>query len=178
MEKTAAILLRKTPWSETSLIVHWLTERFASVRTVARGARKPGSALAGKLDLFFRAEITFSQSKKGDLHALGEVSLQSAFDAAQAGYAGMYLAAYFAELCGMAAPAMHPAPEIFDLLRRGLDYLQKGPANRRALEHFESELCRALGVHDHSGNVTNLEALSSLCGGIPRSRAAALRFLP
>lgn len=179
MEKTAAILLRKTPWSETSLIVHWLTDRFGSVRTVARGARKPGSAFAGKLDIFFRADISFSLNRKGgDLHALGEVSLVSAFDAGKAGYGGLYLAAYFSELCGMAAPAMHPAPEIFDLLGRGIGYLGKGTANRRALDHFETELCRVLGVHDASGNVTTLEALASLCGGIPRSRATALRFLP
>ena len=36
-----AILLRKMPWSETSLIVTWLTERFGTARTVARGARRP-----------------------------------------------------------------------------------------------------------------------------------------
>ena len=47
MEQTPAILLRKTPWSETSLIAVWLTERFGAVRTVARGARKPKSAFRG-----------------------------------------------------------------------------------------------------------------------------------
>jgi DNA repair protein RecO (recombination protein O) len=144
---------------------------------VARGARKPGNAFAGKLDLFFRAEISFTLSRRGDLHTLREAAVISAFDVGRAGSAGFYLAAYFAELSGQAAPSMHPAPEVFDLLRRALTYLQQTAANEKALEHFERELCRILGVHDTAGGVTSQQGLASLGGGIPRSRAAALSFL-
>jgi hypothetical protein len=77
----------------------------------------------------------------------------------------------------MAAPSMQPAHEIFDLLRRGLNFVQQSPASLRALNHFEVELCRILGVHDTRGNVAAIDALASLCGVIPASRAAALRFL-
>lgn len=177
METTPAILLRKTPWSETSLIVTWLTENFGAIRTMARAARKPGSAFAGKLDVFYRMDISFALSRRGDLHALREVEVLSVFQAGSAGSAGFYLAAYFAELSGMVAPAMAPAPEIFDLLRRGIEYLQRTPATEKALEHFEKELCRILGVHDDSGKMTPVEALASLCGGVPRSRQAAWSFL-
>lgn len=175
-ESTPAILLRKTPWSETSLIVTWLTSDFGMTRTIARGARGPRSVFAGKLDLFFCADIAFAHSRKGDLHALREVSIISAFDASKSGYAGFHLAAYFAELAGSAAPAMHPAPDIYDLLRRALEYLQKSPASEKALDHFERELCRILGVHDVSGKVTASDALHSLQGKAPKSRAAALKF--
>ena len=177
MEATPAILLRKMPWSETSLIVTWLTERFGTARTVARGARRPKSEFAGMLDLFYVADIVFSFSRKGDLHTLREVSVQSVFNVSDAGNAGYYLAAYFGELAGMAAPSMQPAREIFDLLRRGLNFVQQSPASLRALNHFEVELCRILGVHDARGNVAAIDALASLCGIIPASRAAALRFL-
>lgn len=177
MEQTPAILLRKTPWSETSLIITWLTERFGTVRTVARGARKPGSAFAGKLDAFFLANISFSLSRTGTLHALREAEVVTVFDASRAGSAGFYLASYFAELSGLAAPAMHPAPEVFDLLDRGITYLQRTPASEKALAHFEREMCRILGVHDAAGTVSPAQALISLCGTLPRSRAAALSFL-
>ncbi|MEI6338054.1 MAG: DNA repair protein RecO [Verrucomicrobiota bacterium] len=177
MEQTPAILLRKTPWSETSLIITWLTEQFGAVRTVARGARKPGSSFAGKLDLFFRADISFSLSRRGDLHTLREAGVVSAFDVSRAGSAGFYLAAYFAELSGQAVPSMHPAAEIFDLLDRAIRYLQREPASEKALNYFEREMCRILGVYDAAGVVTSLQGLASLCGGIPRSRAAALSFL-
>lgn len=177
MDHTQAILLRKTAWSETSLIVTWLTGSHGTLRTVARGAKGPKSSFAGRLDLFFQTEICVSFSRQGDLHALREVHVVAPFDAARAGNAGFHLAAYFSELAGMAAPAMHPAPEIFDLLARAIAYLQNSPANERALHHFERELCRISGVHDLRGEVQAVEALASLCGGLPRSRAAALKFL-
>jgi DNA repair protein RecO (recombination protein O) len=177
MEQTAAILLRKMAWSETSLIVTWLTERFGSLRTVARGARRPKSEFAGSLDLLFGADICFSVSRKGDLHTLREVGLNTVFDVSAAGKAGFYLATYFGELAGLAAPSMQPAHEIFDLLNRGINFAQRSPATRRALNHFETELCRILGVHDPSGKVSTTEALASLCGVIPATRALALEFL-
>jgi DNA repair protein RecO (recombination protein O) len=177
METTPAILLRKMPWSETSLIVTWLTERFGTVRTVARGARRPKSAFAGMLDLFYTADIAFSFSRKGDLHTLREVSVRCVFNVSDAGNAGYYLASYFGELAGMAAPSMQPAREVVGLLRRGLNFVQQSPASLRALNHFETELCRILGVYDPKGDVAAIDALASLCGVIPSSRAAALRFL-
>ncbi len=177
MEQTRAILLRRFAWSETSLIVVWLTENHGTIRTTARGARKPKSAFAGKLDLFFQAEISYTPSRKGDLHELREVSLLEAFDASRAGSAGFYLAAYFSELAGASAPAMHPSAAIHDLLVRGLNFLQQKPGTEAALVHFERELCRILGVHDPSGLVGSQEGLASLGGGLPKSRAAAMRFL-
>ncbi len=177
METSRAILLRKTNWSETSLIISWLTEEHGAVRTVARGARKAGSAFAGKLDLFYLAEINFRVSIKSDLHVLQESHVLRAFDPNRAGSGGFYLAAYFAELAGRAAPAMSPAPEIFDLLRRGLDYVQNTPAEAKGLLHFEKELCRELGVYDASGQLSPAQALESLYGRLPASRETAWRFL-
>jgi DNA repair protein RecO (recombination protein O) len=177
MEQTRAILLRRFAWSETSLIVSWLSEDYGAIRTSARGARKPKSAFSGKLDLFFQTEISFVLNQKGgDLHELREVSVSSPFDAAKAGGAGLYMAAYFAELAGHCAPAMHPAAEIFDLLLRGLNFLQTKPATEAALHHFEREMARILGVHDSRGLVGAQEALASLGGGILKTRSAALRF--
>jgi len=176
MEQTAAILLRKMPWSETSLIVTWLTEGFGTVRTVARGARRPKSEFAGALDLFYGADISFSINRKGDLHTLREVSLKTTFNVSGAGSAGFYLASYFGELAGIAAPSMQPAPEIFDLLGRGINFVQQAPATVKALNHFETELCRILGVHDPAGEVPAIDALASLYGVIPASRAVMLKF--
>jgi DNA repair protein RecO (recombination protein O) len=98
------------------------------------------------LDLFYGADIAFSLSRKGDLHTLREVSLRCVFNVSDAGNAGYYLASYFGELAGMAAPSMQPAREVVGLLRRGLNFVQDSPASLRALNHFETELCRILCV--------------------------------
>src|SRR6266436_6135760 len=52
METTNAILLRKRKLSDTSLIISWCTESLGCVETVAKGARRPKSVFAGRLDLF------------------------------------------------------------------------------------------------------------------------------
>src|SRR6266478_1179930 len=57
MESTAAILLRKRKFSDTSLIVSWCTESLGCIQTVAKGARRAKSPFAGRLDLFFEADI-------------------------------------------------------------------------------------------------------------------------
>lgn len=177
MEHSAAILLRKSPWSETSLIVTWLTRSHGATRTLVRGARKPGSLFAGKLDLFYQGEISFVLNPRSDLHVLREMVLTDPFVAGEGGYASLCFATYCAELSGLAAPAMQPAPEIFDLLDRALKYLRRERPTQRAVVHFERELCRLLGVFDASGAVPPLEALRTLCGRIPRSREEALRHL-
>src|SRR5437763_16279279 len=76
MESTEAILIRKRKFSDTSLIVSWCTDSFGCVQTVAKGARRLKSPFAGKLDLFFEAEISIVRSRKTDLHTLTEVELK------------------------------------------------------------------------------------------------------
>ena len=73
METTPAILLRKIKLTESSLIVTWFTEAHGKLKTVAKGARRPKSPFAGRLDLFFAAEINFARSRQGELHSLREV---------------------------------------------------------------------------------------------------------
>lgn len=177
MEHSPAILLRRSAWSETSLIVTWLTQTHGTIRTSARGARKAGSPFAGKLDLFYRDEISFVLNPRSDLHALSEVVLIEPFEGSVGGYASLCFAAYCAELSGAAAPPMQPAPEIFDLLARALSYLRRERPTGRALAHFERELCRIAGVHDPSGVVPPVEGLRTLCGRLPRSRDEALKSL-
>ena len=173
MEQTEAILIRKQVWSDTSLIVTWLTPAHGKVRTLARAARRPGNPLFGKLDLFFRAEIAFAVSPRSSLHALREVSLLQAFDSSSV--SSVFLCGYFAELADAATESGQPAPEVFDLLVRGIAHLRVQAASLRALEHFEVELCRVLGVHD--GRSHPLATIESYCGRIPASRSAALRMI-
>ena len=75
-ESTHGIILRTRPLTESSLIVHWLTPDLGRIATVAKGARRPKSPFAGKLDLFYAADFSFSRSRRSDLHTLREASLR------------------------------------------------------------------------------------------------------
>src|SRR5712691_7459184 len=98
MQSTAAILLRKRKFSETSLIVSWCTESLGCIDTVAKGARRSKTPFAGKLDLFFEAEISIVPSRRSTLHKLTEVVLRNAFAGIRKNYLRTQTAAYFVEL--------------------------------------------------------------------------------
>ena len=154
----------------------WLTQAHGRLKTVAKGARRPRSAFAGKLDLFFLEEISFVQSHRSDLHALREVVLVQPFEGLRADFLRTQLAAYFVELIELVTEPEHPVPELFDLLQRALAYLDKGGANLRALLHFEGELVRLLGIHGQE-RVTPAVAIGRAYNSIPASRAPLLKRL-
>jgi DNA repair protein RecO (recombination protein O) len=178
VESTAAILLRKRKFSDTSLIVSWCTESLGCIQTVAKGARRAKSPFAGKLDLFFEAEIQIARGRKADLHTLTEVVLKSPFAGIRTNYLRTQTAAYFVELIEICTERDHHEPELFSLLRRAFGYLDAHNPNLRAVAHFETELARITGVHD--GKILKSDpafALGNLFGKLPISRTPLLKTL-
>ena len=191
VESTEAILIRKRNFRDTSLIVSWCTESFGCVQTVAKGARRPKSPFAGKLDLFFEAEISVVRSRKSDLHTLTEVVLKNPFPGIRSNYLRTQGAAYFVELIEICTERDHREPELFELLRRAFGYLDANNPTTRAVAHFETELARIAGVHgmksvgeaDSFPRDTNSVpysaafALGNLFGRLPLSRTPLLKTL-
>src|SRR6266403_2297823 len=178
MESTEAILLRKRKFSDTTLIVSWCTELIGVVQTIAKGARRPKSPFAGKLDLFFEAEISIVRSRKTDLHTLAEVVVKNPFAGIRRNYLRTQTAAYFVELIEICTERDHHEPELFSLLRRAFGYLDAHNPNLRAVAHFETELARITGVHDAKllkGDPAF--ALGNLFGKLPLSRTPLLNML-
>ena len=178
MESTAAILIRKRKFSDTSLIVSWCTDSFGCVQTVAKGARRGKSPFAGKLDLFFEAEISIVRSRKTDLHTLTEVVLKNPFPGIRTNYLRTQTAGYFVELIEICTERDHREPELFDLLRRAFGYLDADDPTLRAVAHFETELARITGVHDKRKlKADPAFALGNLFGRLPLSRTPLLKTL-
>lgn len=174
MHQTKALLLRRYRFSETSFVIIWLTQEYGKLKTTARSVNKTGGCFAGKLELFSAAEIGFKLTKKSDLHSLVEV-IPSDDWCFPASYQTLLAASYFAELCDLVLETLHPAPEIFDLLQRALLFLQQQTPTRRAIEYFEKELVKALGVYDPSQSA--LIALQGLLHHMPRSREELIKRL-
>jgi DNA repair protein RecO (recombination protein O) len=178
MESTTGILLRKRKLSDTSLIVSWCTESLGCIQTVAKGARRPKSSFAGKLDLFFEAEIQIARSKKSNLHTLTEVVLKNPFGGIRENFRRTQTASYFVELIEICTESDHHDPELFILLRRAFTYLNETDPNLRAVLHFETELARIAGVHDSKMLKSDPAlALANLFGRLPGSRAALRKAL-
>ncbi len=178
MESTHAILLRKRKLSDTSLIVSWCTSSLGCVRTVAKGARGAKSAFAGKLDLFYEAEIQLARSKRSDLHSLREVALKNPFPGIRQSYARTQAASYFVELIELCTESDHDEPELFTLLQRAFGFLNANEPTLRAVSHFEAELARIAGVHDARFlKSAAAAALADLFGKLPKSRGPLLQAL-
>lgn len=143
---------------------------------MAKGARRPKSAFAGKLDLFFDAEISFARSKKSELHTLREVVLKNPREGLRKEYRRVQLAAYFVELIELVTESDHAVPELHDLLKRGLDYLEAHSPTKRALLHFESELTRLLGIRD-ARQTSPARAIGHVAGRLPAGRAELISSL-
>lgn len=146
MDTTSALLLRKTKLSDTSLILTWLTLAHGKMKTVAKGARQPKSRFAGRLDLFFECDITIARSRKSELHTLRDADLIEAHEGLRRDYDRVALAAYFVELIELVTEPEHAVADLYDLLHRALRHLNDNAASLRALEHFERELVRLLGI--------------------------------
>lgn len=146
METTPAIMLRKTKLSDTSLILTWLTLAHGKMKTVAKGARQPKSRFAGRLDLFFECDITIARSRKSELHTLRDADLTDPHEGLRRDYDRVALAAYFVELIELVTEPEHAVADLYDLLQRALRHINDHPASLRALEHFERELVRLLGI--------------------------------
>jgi len=178
VESTEAILLRKRKFSDTSLIVSWCTESLGCIQTMAKGACRQKSPFAGRLDLFFEAEISIVRSRKSDLHTLTEVVLKNPFAGIRSNYLRMQSAAYFIELIEICTERDHREPELFGLLRRAFGYLDGNNPTARGVAHFETELARIAGVHDQTRLKSNPAfALGNLFGRLPLSRTPLLKTL-
>jgi len=175
VNRTHAILLRKTRLTESSLIVTWLSASHGRVKTVAKGVFRPKSRLAGVLDSLHLCEIQFSPARTGDLHSLREANLLEAFVNVRKDYPRLALAAYGVELIERSTEAEFPMPELFDLLQRLLRFLDANAGSQKALRHFESELVRLLGVTQPG--IPAEESLEALLHRLPVNRGELLSRL-
>lgn len=146
IESAHGIILRTRPLTETSLIVHWLTPKFGRLATVAKGARRPKSSFAGKLDLFYDAEFAFSRSRRSELHNLREVRLRETHAALRTDLGKLQQAAYAANFIVQATETETPLSEIYALLDTFLKMLCKNAHQPQQTLALELKLLRDLGM--------------------------------
>lgn len=145
-ESTHGIILRVRPLTETSLIVHWLTPDLGRLATVAKGARRPKSPFAGKLDLFYAADFSFSRSRHSELHTLREASLRETHAAIREEVLKLQQAGYATAIIEQATETETPMPEIFEIVRGFLGQLCARAAQPQSIFALELKLLHELGL--------------------------------
>jgi DNA repair protein RecO (recombination protein O) len=173
----SAIILRRTRFSETSLILTCLTVSQGKVKISARGALRPHSPLSGRLDLCHITRLVWAPSRRSDLHPLREAEILHAFVPNEPAHVALMAAAYFCALAEAVTSPGEPCAELFHLLERALGYLGRQSPDRRALRHFEKELASLLGILDPQADSPVL-LLGHYIGSIPSLRDELWPMLP
>jgi len=156
-----ALILRRTPYGESSLVVQLLTEHAGRVHVLAKGAYRHTSRYFAVLDLFDTLDLEWSTSRSSDLGLLraGAVGrrrrgLTRDLETYRAGLTGL-------ELCELAARPGQGEGDLFRLLEELLDTLDAGPEAcppALSLVVFELRFLQNLGL------APSLERCAT-CGG-------------
>lgn len=140
-------ILRLYPLGEHGAIICWCTQEHGLVRTASRSALKPGSELAGVIDLFHECELVFHPSAKSDLYTLDAAELISPRLALRGSLPRLRLASYMAQLLlctvetGAADAAWHR------LISAALDYTATSTPRPEILYRFERRLAELHGLY-------------------------------
>ena len=134
-------VLHTHPFKETSLIVEAFTRDHGRVALVARGARRPRSAMRGLLMAFQPLELGwFGQ---GEMRTLAKVEWLGGQPLLQA--QALILGYYMNELLLKLLPRDDAHPQLFQAYAEAVHALATGEASQASLRRFEKTLLKELG---------------------------------
>ncbi|HEY5634274.1 MAG TPA: DNA repair protein RecO [Burkholderiaceae bacterium] len=136
-----AFLLHATPYRETSLVVDLFTRDLGRVPAIAKGAKRPRSALRAVLLQF--QPLTVSFSGRGELRTL--TAAEWAGGGVPPRGDALLCAFYLNELLVRLLPRDDAHPALYDGYREALASLAAGGPVDDTLRRFEWELLREIG---------------------------------
>ena len=141
IDGAAAYLLHAYPYSETSLILEVFARDHGRLAMLARGARRPRSALRGVLHAFQPLELGWFGG--GEVKTLAKAEWQGGIPLLQG--EGLLLGYYLNELLLKLLPREDAHAILFDAYASALAALSRGATETAELRRFEKTLLRELG---------------------------------
>jgi DNA repair protein RecO (recombination protein O) len=141
IDGAAAYLLHAYPYSETSLILEVFARDHGRLAMLARGARRPRSALRGVLHAFQPLELGWFGG--GEVKTLAKAEWLGGMPLL--GGEGLLLGYYLNELLMKLLPREDAHAVLFDAYASALAALSRGATETAELRRFEKSLLRELG---------------------------------
>ena len=141
LEDQPGYVLHSYPYSETSLIVETFTRAHGRVPLLAKGAKRPRSALRGLLMQFQR--ISLSWAGRGELKNLTRAEWLGGIPAL--GQTALFCGFYLNELLLKLLARDDAHERLFDCYEAALTELAEGGREAVILRIFEKELLREIG---------------------------------
>lgn len=132
--RTKAIVVHRTNFGEADRILHLLTPDHGIVSVIAKGARREKSKLAGGIELFTIADVTFLQGKS-DIATLTGARMNTYFMHILDDYAKLQLG-YEAIKQVRRAAEMVPEPAFFTLLSECFEALNDPTLSLKLIESW------------------------------------------
>jgi DNA repair protein RecO (recombination protein O) len=141
IDGAAAFLLHAHPYSETSLVLDVFARDHGRLAVLARGARRPRSALRGVLLAFQPLELGWFGG--GEVKTLARAEWQGGVPMLSG--KSLLLGYYLNELLLKLLPREDAHPALYDAYSAALTALAHGAAETAELRRFEKALLRELG---------------------------------
>jgi len=141
IDGAAAFLLHAHPYSETSLVLDVFARNHGRLAILARGARRPRSALRGVLLAFQPLELGWFGG--GEVKTLARAEWQGGLPLLSG--KALLLGYYLNELLLKLLPREDAHPALFDAYGAALAALTRGATETAELRRFEKSLLRELG---------------------------------
>jgi len=178
-DKARAIVIRSSPFGDSSAVVTLFTREFGKLRALAKGAWRPKAAFDAALDLLSICQVLVLRKSAGGLDLLTEASLENRFrvgGSVAAFHGGMEVA----ELLDVLTADGDPQPESFDVAHSTLRILS---ADGAAASRLSDSRIRALLTHTelailrHAGHGPALVRCAECRGPVPASGRIAFAML-
>jgi DNA repair protein RecO (recombination protein O) len=138
-------VLHTYPYKETSLIVEAFTRNFGRVALLARGARRPRSAMRGVLLSFQPLSLGWSGGTANETSLGNLISAEWAGALQSLGGRGLMCGFYLNELLLRLLPRDDPHELLFEVYGESLRQLSGGQPQASVLRAFEKRLLSELG---------------------------------
>jgi DNA repair protein RecO (recombination protein O) len=138
-----AIVLRRTELGEMDRLLTLFTLEHGRRRVVAKGARRPGSRIAGHLEPFTATRLLIARTRGLDI--ISQAETVNPFSHLRVGERAIATSGYFCELVDRLAPEDQPNESVYELLYASLGLLNDGRDARLVRHVFELGLVSQLG---------------------------------
>lgn len=139
----STIVLRRIDLGEKDRIVTVLAREQGKLSAVAKGARRPGSKLAGASEPFTYSKMFLSSGR--DLEVLTQAEIKESFPNVRQDITAVAYGLYILDLVNQFTDERQPHPEIFDTLLSVMYVLEGGADPEVAARYFELHLLEMLG---------------------------------
>lgn len=146
IDKSPAIVLQVTEFSETSCVATLFTREWGKVTGLAKGAYRRRSAFEGALDHLSIVRLAFIRKSAGTLDLLTEARLERRFRGAEKSLERMSAGFLLAELIRLFTEPHDPHPALYDRAQMAVLELDAGDSPPPlTVIAFELELLRQVG---------------------------------